>query len=78
MQINNDIFENLTPATATTTHVDSVSTSSIIERPSKTTKANVQYVRLSDDEHATLLAYVEALNMMRTDKTISRSILSST
>ncbi len=73
MQINNDIFENLTAAS--TIRATTVAVSELIERPSKTTKAPVQYVRLNDDDHAELKAYVEAINTMRTDKTHTGSYI---
>ncbi len=70
MQITNDIFE--TTPTASTNNagiVNSVAHSYIVERPSKTNKANVRYVRLSDAEHSELSVSVRALNVLRTNKT---------
>lgn len=70
MQIQTDIFENFDKP-ETTTHrgqQTQVAVSSLIVRPSKTTNKTVQYVRLSDVEHKELLTYVEAINIMATDK----------
>ena len=49
--------------------VNSVGTSYLIERDSKTGKSKVKYARLSDSEHDTLLRSVRVLNRARSDKT---------
>ena len=65
-----DIF---TTQTASTNNaggiVNSVSTSYLIERDSKTGKSKVKYARLSDSEHDALLRSVRVLNRARSDKT---------
>ena len=71
MQLDTNLFEvpEIQNAPASTNHAETVETSSIIERPSKTTKANVKYVRLSDADHAELVGYVRAANILRSDNT---------
>lgn len=61
-----DIFETIPTVPAAS--VALVAVSEIIERPSKHTQRNVRYVRLSDAEHAELLSYVGAMNVLRTNK----------
>ncbi|PDS75460.1 hypothetical protein [Rhizobium sp. L43] len=68
-----DIFE--TTPTQATAPATLVARSELIERPSKHTQRNVRYVRLCDAEHAELLSYVSAMNIMRTDKSDPTSFI---
>lgn len=76
MELNTELFETIT-TTPSLVKSASVAKSEIIERPSTQTKANVEYVRLSDSDHDELLIYVRAINILRTDKEKPREYIAT-
>lgn len=65
--LDTNLFET-TPAATIRATGDAVIASTLIERPSKTTRANVKYVRLSDAEHSYLRNAIDILDKARTNK----------
>jgi hypothetical protein len=65
--LDTNLFET-TPASTIRAVSGNVTTTTLIDRPSKTTRANVQYVRLSDAEHAYLCNAIGVLDRARVNK----------
>jgi hypothetical protein len=68
MNLDTNVFEYEDTPAQINRPVETQTQSEIIERPSKHTQRNVRYVRLSDAEHAELRTFIDAMNIMRTDK----------
>jgi hypothetical protein len=68
-QLDTNLFETTAPAkTIARTGNEIITTTSLIIRPSKTTQGNVEYVRLSDAEHAYLRNAIGLLDTARFNK----------